>query len=51
MKKLLGLMIIALRSAGIKEAIYTIDNGIFASIDLEKDLSHLKVYSKRGDSI
>jgi len=37
---------VALRSAGIKEAFYTTKKG-FAMLDLEKDLSHLKVYKRR----
>jgi tRNA(Arg) A34 adenosine deaminase TadA len=40
---------IALRSAGIKEAIYTTENGAFSKINLEKDLSHLKVYTRRNE--
>jgi deoxycytidylate deaminase len=42
---------IALRSSGIKRAIYTIDNFAYAEINLEDDISHLKVYSKRREII
>ncbi len=38
---------ISLRSVGIETAIYTVDNETFAGLDLEADISHLKVYPKR----
>lgn len=40
---------IALRAAGIKKAIYTVDNVTYTEINLEEDLSHLKVYAKRKE--
>jgi tRNA(Arg) A34 adenosine deaminase TadA len=38
---------IALKSAGIEVAIYTVDNYRFAGLELEEDISHLKVYKRR----
>jgi len=38
---------IALRTAGIRNAFYTISENQYGYIDLEEDLSHLKVYPKR----
>lgn len=38
---------IALKSAGIDQAIYTVDNYEFEILELEQDISHLKVYPGR----
>ncbi len=38
---------VSLKSVGIETAIYTVDNETFAGLDLEADISHLKVYPKR----
>ena len=40
---------IALYSAGIRTAIYTIDNANYGVLDLTKDLSDLKVYKSKDD--
>ena len=37
---------IAMRSAGIEKVVYSINNNDFAILDLESDLSKLKVYRK-----
>lgn len=41
---------IAMRSAGIREVIYSISNNDFAKLDLESDLSKLKVYRREHDN-
>lgn len=38
---------IALRAAGINKVIYTVPNGETATMDLDEDLSDLKVYTRR----
>lgn len=38
---------VALKAVGIDTAIYTVDNDSFMALDLEADISHLKVYKRR----
>lgn len=38
---------VALKGVGIDTAIYTVDNDSFSALDLEADISHLKVYKRR----
>ena len=40
---------ISLRTAGIKTAVFTVDSKKFEILDLEKDISHLKVYPRRDE--
>jgi len=37
---------IAMRSAGVEKVFYSVSNGVYAELDLESDLSKLKVYKK-----